>query len=137
MGGKPRVGPALGYRVPRVLCRLANSSDECTRMKIDESQDSGALILTLTGRLDAVSSPPVAARLLDAVRRSPAVVLDLSGLDYVSSAGLRILLKTAKEAKAAQARFALAALHEVFEVSGFFSILAAYPSLAEAVAAVR
>jgi anti-anti-sigma factor len=119
----------------------AHRASEDARMQVDESRDGDVLVLSLSGRLDAVSSPAVEARLLDAVRRSSAVVLDLSGLDYVSSAGLRILLKTAKEAKAAQSRFALAALrpavHEVFEVSGFFSILAAYPSLAEAVAAVR
>src|SRR5689334_20338782 len=109
-------------------------------MKVDESQDGDALVLTLTGRLDAVTSPPVEARLLEAVRRSPGVVLDLSGLDYVSSAGLRILLKAAKQAKGAKSRLALAALrpavHEVFEVSGFFSLLDAYPSRREALAAV-
>jgi anti-sigma B factor antagonist len=110
-------------------------------MQVDESTDGDVRILTLTGRLDAMTSPPVEGRLLEAVRHAPAVVLDLSGLDYVSSAGLRILLKAAKEAKAAQSRLALAglrsAVREVFEVSGFFSILAAYPTLAEALAAVR
>ena len=110
-------------------------------MQVDESTDGDVRILTLTGRLDAMTSPPVEGRLLEAVRHAPAVVLDLSGLDYVSSAGLRILLKAGKEAKVAKSRLALAALRpvvqEVFEVSGFFSILDAYPSRDEALDAVR
>jgi anti-sigma B factor antagonist len=110
-------------------------------MQVDELREDGALILALTGQLNAASSPPVEAALLDAVRRSPAVVLDLSGLGYVSSAGLRVLLKAAKEAKAARSRFALAGpragVREVLEVSGFLALLAVHPSRAEALADVR
>ena len=110
-------------------------------MQLDESRDGGVLVLDLAGRLDAGSSPPVEAKLLASVRGAPAVLLDLAGLDYVSSAGLRVLLKAAKEARAAGSRFALAglrpAVREVFEVSGFFAVLTAYPTRAEALAALR
>ncbi len=110
-------------------------------MAVSESREGGVLVLHLAGRLDGVSSPAIGAELSEAVRANPAVVIDLEALDYVSSAGLRVLIKAAKEAKAAQTKLALAApgpvVREVFEISGFGTFLAIFPQRAEAVAHVR
>lgn len=109
-------------------------------MDVNETREGKVLVLDLIGRLDAASSPEMETRLAAAVQETPALVLDLSGMEYVSSAGLRVLLKTAKEAKAGGVGLALAALRptvtEVFQISGFFTILNAYPTREQAVAAV-
>jgi anti-anti-sigma factor len=100
-------------------------------------REGEALVLGLAGRLDGVSAGPAEAKLLKAVRDSRVVVLDLAGLEYVSSAGLRVLLKAAKEAKAVKTRFAVTALRgvvrEVFEVSGFGTMIPVFPGRAEAI----
>ena len=70
-------------------------------MQLADASQDGVPVLCMTGRLDAVSAPAVEQRLLQAARTGPGLVLDLAGVDYTSSAGLRLLLKAAKEAKAA------------------------------------
>ncbi len=110
-------------------------------MQLEEATEDGVAVLSLSGRLDAMTVPSIEQQLLQAAaHRRPGLVLDLSGLDYTSSAGLRLLLRTAKQARAAGVRIALAALRptvgEVLAVSGFSSIIDSYPTRAEAVEAV-
>ena len=109
-------------------------------MQLADASQDGVPVLCMTGRLDAVSAPAVEQRLLQAARTGPGLVLDLAGVDYTSSAGLRLLLKAAKEAKATGHRFVLAAMRptvlEVLTVSGFTSIIASYPTRAEAIGAM-
>jgi anti-anti-sigma factor len=71
----------------------------------------GILVLTLTGRFDTAGAPAV-QQALDAHfhERPKAVVLDLSGVEFISSAGIRVLLITAKEAAARKGVLALAGL---------------------------
>ena len=68
------------------------------------------------------------------------LVIDFSGLDYISSAGLRVLLMAAKRIKANAGAMALCGLkahiHEVFEISGFLPILTIVDDLDAARAAV-
>ena len=67
------------------------------------------------------------------------MVLDCSQLDYVSSAGLRVFLITAKRLSKVDGKLALSALteqvREVFDIAGFSSIFRIYPSRREALAA--
>jgi len=64
------------------------------------------------------------------------LAIDLTGLEYISSAGLRVFLLAAKRLDSAQGRIALCALtepvREVFDVAGFISIFAIYDSHQEA-----
>lgn len=106
-------------------------------MDITETQINTSTVLALTGRLDGLASPLVDQKidvLLAAGIRS--VVFDCAGLAYVSSAGLRSFLTAAKKLKAAGGRASFAALtpavHEVFELSGFLTVLAIYPTAAAA-----
>ena len=104
-------------------------------MQMSETEVGRGTVLALDGRLDSVTAPEVEARLLALLARGP-VVADLSAVRYVSSAGLRVLLKAAKQARAAESRFAVcalqAAVREVFEVSGFDRIIPALASRDEA-----
>src|SRR6266542_2680092 len=69
------------------------------------------------------------------------LAVDMSGLDYISSAGLRVLLVMAKKVQQAKGKVALFGLvpnvREVFSVSGFDTIFSIQPDSATAVAAVR
>ncbi len=98
-------------------------------MDIDEQRDGGATVLAVSGRLDSATAQDLEARLMDALGRGDveALALDLSELAYVSSAGLRVLLLTAKRAKADATPFTLFGLQpqvaKVLEISGFSRIL--------------
>lgn len=93
-------------------------------------------IVAITGSLDSTTSPD-AQKSLDAVLAyAKRLVLDFSELDYISSAGLRILLGAAKKLRASGGTLGMFGLNqsvrEVFEISGFSSILSVYRSEAEA-----
>ncbi|NPD14915.1 STAS domain-containing protein [Xinfangfangia sp. D13-10-4-6] len=92
-------------------------------MQIEEHDLAGVLVVAPSGRLDSNSAPVLDAALSGPAKARDRLVVDLTGVDYVSSAGLRILLKTAKLARASGQRLALAGLtasvREVFDVSGF------------------
>lgn len=109
-------------------------------MDITESQINATTVLALSGRLDGLASPAVEQKidaLLAAGVRS--VVFDCSALSYISSAGLRAFLTSAKKLKSAGGRAAFAALapavHEVFELSGFLTALDVHPTVAAATTA--
>jgi len=101
-------------------------------MDISEQRAEGATVLQFSGRLDGTNSATADTKLADAVTRNPTLVLDLAGLDYISSAGLRVLLKAAKQAQTAKQKLILAGLQpavkQVFDISGFSTLFAAFPS---------
>src|ERR1035437_10592201 len=97
-------------------------------MNISESKQGNVTILTAQGKLDALSSPELDKRLSSLVESGTRqIVLDLAGLDYVSSAGLRVFLSAAKRLKQAHGKLALANLsahvQQIFDMEGFESIL--------------
>ena len=97
-------------------------------------------IVSIAGSLDSTTSPE-AQKSLDAVLAgAKKVLLDFSELDYISSAGLRVLLGAAKQLRASGGKLGMFGLNqsvrEVFEISGFSSILSIYPSEAEALGAM-
>lgn len=108
-------------------------------MDITASQINSTTVLALSGRLDGLASPALEQK-VDALVASGvrAVVFDCSALVYVSSAGLRAFLTSAKKLKAAGGKASFAALtppvQEVFELSGFLSVLEVHPSTAAATA---
>jgi anti-sigma B factor antagonist len=73
-------------------------------------------------------------------RTGQPLVLDLSGLEYVSSAGLRCLMLAAREARAGQGRVVVAAMQpvvaEIFKISRFTMVFEVFPTLREALASV-
>ncbi|HEY1736558.1 MAG TPA: STAS domain-containing protein [Methylovirgula sp.] len=85
------------------------------------------------GRLDSASGPAFEKDLLAQIEGGRhRMLLDFSDLQYISSAGLRIVLLAAKKMKSAGGKMALCALNpqiaEVFEISGFSNILDIHPS---------
>ncbi len=109
-------------------------------MEISTRTSNDIHIVAVSGSLDSATSP-AAQKALDAVLAGARkVALDFSGLDYISSAGLRVLLGAAKQIRASGGTLRMFGLNqsvrEVFEISGFSSILAVYPSEAEALGAM-
>ncbi|MDR1578582.1 MAG: STAS domain-containing protein [Deltaproteobacteria bacterium] len=101
-------------------------------MKINFENQEKQLVAILSGRLEATN----AAEFDQAFQTTPDknVLLDLAGLDFISSAGLRSLLTLGKALKAKKLELAFCSLNalvsEVFAVSGFNSIFPVYPSQA-------
>lgn len=111
-------------------------------MNIVKSEEAGALVVALDGRLDTNSCTSLETSLFaDLDAGANAVVVDCAKLAYVSSAGLRVLLMTAKRMKGTGGKLALCTLgpniQEVFKVSGFDKILHVVPTRDAALAAVK
>lgn len=100
------------------------------------------VVAKLAGRLDSGSAAAAEEQLTRLVGGSaPRLVIDLSQLDYVSSAGLRVLLIVARKVQQAQGRLALFGLspgvRDVFSISGFDKILTVRDDRAAALAATE
>ncbi len=95
-------------------------------MTITKTQNGSALSIALEGRLDTMTSPDLEAALKDALPQAESLNLDFSKLDYISSAGLRVLL-SAHKAMASKGGMTIQNVNEivgeVFEVTGFSDIL--------------
>jgi anti-anti-sigma factor len=96
-------------------------------MQINETRQAGAVIVAPVGRVDSTTSPALDAHLLGLAKAGEQrVVIDFSGVDYISSAGLRVMLSLAKRTKEAKGRLALAGLgdsvRQVFELAGFLPL---------------
>ena len=105
-------------------------------MEIAARTQNDVTLVTVAGSLDSNSSPK-AQQALDGILANGArkVVLDLSGVDYISSAGLRVMLAMAKRLSGGGALrlFGLnETVREVFDVSGFSTILAVFATEADA-----
>jgi|SRR5687767_12949771 len=96
-------------------------------------------IVGIVGSLDSTTAPAAQKALEPVLASAKNVALDFTQLDYISSAGLRVLLGAAKHLRASGGTLRMFGLNqsvrEVFEISGFSAILSVYPSEAEAVAA--
>lgn len=107
-----------------------------TTLSTTEEHLEDGLLLHLIGRLDSYSAADLEKSLLDRVASHRAVLLDFSELEFISSAGLRIILMAAKRAKQGDVRLALYGLdenvHKIFEISGFLGILQVFTSQSEA-----
>src|SRR4029078_12827467 len=105
-------------------------------MQISTRTSNDIHIVAIAGSLDSATAPEAQKSLEDVVAGAKKVALDFSNLDYISSAGLRVLLGAAKQLRASGGKLGMFGLNqsvrEVFEISGFATILSLYPSEADA-----
>ena len=110
-------------------------------MDINEDRAGGVMVLRPMGRIDNDTSRQFHARLAACVDAGTAALVDFSGVDFISSAGLAVLMSVAKQAKARSGRIAVAALRpvveEIFTISRFSRVVPVYATAAEAVAALQ
>jgi anti-anti-sigma factor len=111
-------------------------------MEIKMSKNQGAVILSLNGRLDGVTANLVENEFAIRIEMDETLfIFDLTHVSYISSAGLRAVLIAAKKTKAVKGKLAFVGLDdnvkEVFDMSGFSTILSIYPTENEALLAFQ
>jgi anti-anti-sigma factor len=100
-------------------------------MIVNKDEKNNALILRLEGRLDATTSVQLENVLNEAIEnKSAKILVDFSGVEYLSSAGMRVLLSMTKRLKGMDGYFKLFAIHddvmEIIRLAGFEVILQIY-----------
>ncbi len=95
-------------------------------MTINKTQNGNALTITLEGRLDTVTAPELEQDLKQSLKGIENLTFDFSKVEYISSAGLRVLL-FAQKVMRGQGRMKITHANEivmeVFEVTGFADVL--------------
>lgn len=95
-------------------------------MEIKTNQDGKVMTVSLHGRLDGTTANKLETVLAELLSSHRHFIFDFSSLEYISSAGLRVILGAAKKLKAAEGRMVLAGLNEnvkeVFEMAGLNTI---------------
>ena len=93
-------------------------------MTIEIKKNTEEIILEVTGRLDTITAPALDKTINDNLGEAKSIILDLKNLEYISSAGLRVLLATHKKMKGALKLINVQeSVMEVFEITGFADIL--------------
>ena len=95
-------------------------------MTIDKQLNGSELTLTLNGRLDTTTAPELETAIKENIAGITNLVMDFAGLDYLSSAGLRVILsaqKTMNKQGEMVIRNVNETINEVFEITGFIDIL--------------
>ena len=106
-------------------------------MEIIEDKENAISIFKLNGRLDSNTSQGFEKKIFQAITDgSKHMVIDFKDLDYISSAGLRVILKATKALKREDGRIMLCSMQdyvkEVFEIAGFDSFLPIVTNLEDA-----
>lgn len=95
-------------------------------MTIDKQINGSELTLSLTGRLDTTTAPELEAVIKENITGVTNLVMDFAGLEYLSSAGLRVILSAQKNMNK-QGEMVIRnvneTINEVFEITGFIDIL--------------
>jgi anti-anti-sigma factor len=109
-------------------------------MELYESIVGEVAVVAVTGRIDSSTAPQLSRTLAQTLAaRGARLVLDLSATQYLSSAGLRVLLQVAKQIDVAKGKLVLHGLNdrvsEVLDISGFLAEMIVCTDRSEAIAA--
>ncbi len=93
-------------------------------MEIFQEDSNGIEIFSVKGSLDSNTSPEFETKIYEALEKGKRkLILNLEDLDYISSAGIRVMLKTTKDLKRMDGTIILCSLQdyvrEVFDIAGF------------------
>lgn len=110
-------------------------------MNIQTRQQERATVISACGKIDATTAPAFETSLADLIEAGHLhQVLDLGEVEYISSAGLRVILASAKSLKSKEGTLLLAnargPVKEVIDISGFSTVFSIYDSVDAAVEAV-
>lgn len=108
-------------------------------MKLNEQSTATFTLLEIEGRIDSTTSAVLEKKLLAMIEDKGlnALIMEFSKVDYISSAGLRVLISAAKYLIKNNGRLALVGLNanvrEVFDIAGFFQMFEIYDTREEAI----
>lgn len=107
-------------------------------MEVVETRLGNMLVMRIVGRVDSSVAKQLEEKVRGVVARDSRIIVDLSAMDYVSSAGLRSFLMLAKGARANNQRLALCALRqeidEIFDLGGIKELFEIYDTVDTAAA---
>jgi anti-anti-sigma factor len=111
-------------------------------MELTPKRYADTVVLAPAGRIDHSTSEDFKAALAPHIARCAAdqdrIILDLAGVEYISSVGLRVLMLASKQAKAQGGAIGVAALQpavrEIFDITRFTMVLNVFPSVREGLA---
>lgn len=96
-------------------------------MQITRHENGNSLTLIIDGVIDSATAPVFETELAEACQKSKNVIVDFEKVDFISSAGLRVLLISQKKMMMASGKMTLVHVkddvREVFELTGFISVL--------------
>ncbi len=96
-------------------------------MNITKNYNEKELILSIEGRIDTITSADLDKEINDELGNFNSLIMDFTNLEYISSAGLRVLIATQKKLKADNIPFVIKNVNdtvgEIFRMSGFNKIL--------------
>jgi len=115
------------------------------RLELKQVRIADVVIVAVSGRVDHTSAEPFRAQLWPHLASCAAggdrLVLDLAGLEYISSAGLRVLMLASRDVKAREGRLLVCGLQsivrEIFEISRFNVVFNVLPDRGSALAELR
>ena len=107
-------------------------------MEITQKKQGQVAIFQISGRLDSNTSTEFEEAVFNTIQDgSKKMIIDFQALEYISSAGLRVILKATKNLKRADGKLILCAMQdyvrEIFEISGFDTLLPITSTLDEAI----
>ncbi len=96
-------------------------------MNIEKAENGTEVTLSLSGRLDTTTAPQLEETVQESLTGTEKLIMDFEKLEYLSSAGLRVLLTAHKALMKSggqmEIRHVNEVIHEVFEVTGFLDVL--------------
>lgn len=96
-------------------------------MTISADKKDSKLVLSLEGRLDTTTAPELETKLGEYLDDVDDIIFDCNGLEYISSAGLRVLLSAQKAMNKKEGKLVVKnindTIREVFEVTGFTDVI--------------
>lgn len=109
------------------------------RVVIEEKENLA--IIRIEGRIDATSTPVLEGKIRPSLEKATRVLMDFSDVDYLSSAGMRLLLAASKKLKAKQGHLVFCCMDddvmEIIKMAGFDKILSIYKTEEEALKALH
>ena len=106
-------------------------------MKLSATSFKNGIMVSIEGELDALTGPELQKFFKKQMEENNNLIADFSKVDYISSAGLRVLLATVKDARRSGGDLRLTSVqenvHKVLKISGFVSILKILPDTESAI----
>ncbi|MCF7793534.1 MAG: STAS domain-containing protein [Candidatus Cloacimonetes bacterium] len=108
-------------------------------MEIKQEKRDDALVMSVIGRLDATTATELEGELIPVIQKDRTkIILDFTGLEYISSAGLRVLLLAMKTTKKVAGELIICNMEdhikEIFDIAGFLPIFKITGTVEEALA---